>query len=73
MRIQGSGSNEINQTYWMRAMNWTHGLLDEGPRPKSQILSLNLDGIILERKLIGPNPKKKLKRRACESKNQDAS
>jgi hypothetical protein len=54
-------------------MNWTHGLLDEGPRPKSHKLSLNLDVIILERKLIGSNPKKKLKRRAHELKNQDAS
>ncbi len=24
--IQGLGSNEIEQSYWMRTINWTHGL-----------------------------------------------
>jgi len=24
--VQGPGSNEIEQSYWMRAINWTHGL-----------------------------------------------
>jgi hypothetical protein len=22
---EGTGSNEIEQSYWMRAINWTHG------------------------------------------------
>jgi hypothetical protein len=26
MRIQGPGSNEIEQPYWMKAINWTHSL-----------------------------------------------
>jgi hypothetical protein len=26
MRVQSPQSNEIEQSYWMRAINWTHGL-----------------------------------------------
>ncbi len=26
IRIHGPRSNEIEQSYWMRAINWTHGL-----------------------------------------------
>jgi hypothetical protein len=32
--VQGPGSNEIEQSHWMRAINWTHWTLDESPRPK---------------------------------------
>jgi hypothetical protein len=24
MRVQGPGSNEIEQSYWLRAIKWTH-------------------------------------------------
>ncbi len=45
MRGQGPGSNEIEQSYCQKAINWTHGLyLDAGPRPKSGKLRLNLHG-----------------------------
>jgi len=27
-------SNSIEQSYWIRAINWTPGLLDESGRPK---------------------------------------
>jgi hypothetical protein len=37
-----SRSNEIQQSCWMRAINWTHGL--EGPRPKRGKLRLHLRG-----------------------------
>jgi hypothetical protein len=36
--------------------------LDEGPRPKSDKLRLNLHGTILERKSIGSKPKNELKK-----------
>ncbi len=26
MRFQGLGSNEIEQSYWMKAIHWTYGL-----------------------------------------------
>jgi hypothetical protein len=43
MRVQGLGSNEIEQSYWMRAINWTPRPLDEeGPKPKSGKFRLNL-------------------------------
>ncbi len=37
-----SSSNEIEQSYRMRAINWTHGV--EGPRLKRSKLRLNLHG-----------------------------
>jgi hypothetical protein len=37
-----SQSNEIERSYWMRAINWTHGL--RGPRWKRGKLRLNLHG-----------------------------
>jgi hypothetical protein len=50
---------------------------DEGPRPKSGKLRLNLHGIILEGKSIGSNQKRKRKRKvkmiAHDLKNQDAT
>jgi hypothetical protein len=49
------------------------GLLDEGPRPKSGKLRLNLHVTIVEGKSIGLNPRKELTRRAHGLKNQDAS
>jgi hypothetical protein len=48
--------------------------LDEGPRPKSDKLRLNLNDIIwMENELVQTTKKKKLKRRAHDLKNQDAS
>ncbi len=73
--IQGPGSIEIEQTL----LNESHKLdpwsLDEGPCPKSDKSRLNLHDTILEGKSIGldPKKKKKLKWKAHDLKNQDAS
>jgi hypothetical protein len=48
MRIEGQGSNEIEQSYWMIAIKLDPQLSDEGPRPKSGKSRLNLHGTILE-------------------------
>jgi hypothetical protein len=47
-------SDKIEQSYWMRAIDWS---LDEGPRPKAGKSRLNLHGTILEGKSIGLNQK----------------
>ncbi len=62
----------------MRALNWTHGLLDAGPRPKKsgKIGAKPTWGTILKGKSIGFKPKtnqRELERRAHDLKNQDAS
>jgi hypothetical protein len=59
MRVQGPGSNEIEQSYWMRVINWTHSLLDKDQRPKSGKLRINLHDTILEGKSSDSNPTKK--------------
>jgi len=69
MRVQGP--NVIEQTNWMIAINWTHSLLHEDPRPKSGKSRLNLRGTILEEKSIGSDQKEiKLTRSAHDLKNQ---
>jgi hypothetical protein len=76
MKVYGPRSNETEQPYCLRAINWTHNLLDECPRPKSGKSRLNLHGTILEGKSIGSDPKKKktrAQRRAHDLENQDAS
>jgi hypothetical protein len=75
MRVQGTRANEIEQSYWMRAMNQTPWPLDEGRRPKSGKSKLNLHGIIVKGKSFGSNPQKKRVKRdiAHDLKNQDAS
>jgi hypothetical protein len=74
MKVQGPGSNEIDQSYWlMRAINWTPWPLDEGPRPKSGKSRLNLHGTILEAKSIGWDQKNRAQRRAHDLENQGAS
>jgi len=72
MRVQGPGSNEIEQSYWMRAINWTHGFSVQDQRKVAKCM-LNLHVTILEEKPFGSNPGKELKRRAHDLKNQDAS
>ncbi len=52
---EGPRSDKIEQSYWMRAIDWA---LDEGPRPKTGKSRLNLHGTILEGKSIGLNQKK---------------
>jgi hypothetical protein len=44
MRVQGPRTNEFKQFHWWKALNWSPRLLDEGPRPKSGKLRLNLHG-----------------------------
>ncbi len=48
-------------------------LLDECPRPKSDKSSLNLHGSILEGNSVGSDQEKEVKRKAHDSKYQDAS
>jgi hypothetical protein len=50
MRVQGLGFNEIEKSYWLRAIKLNCEPFDEGPRPKSDNLRLNLHGTILEAK-----------------------
>jgi hypothetical protein len=59
MTVQGPRSNEIEQSYWMRAINLTLWPLDKGPRPKSGKFRLNLRGTILEGKSIDLQTQKK--------------
>jgi hypothetical protein len=51
MRVQGLGFNEIEQSYSLRDIKLNCELFDEGPRPKSGKLRLNLHGTILEAKI----------------------
>jgi hypothetical protein len=37
MRVQGPESNEIEQSYWLRAINWTHSLYMRVQHQKWQI------------------------------------
>ncbi len=55
--------NEIQQSHWMRVINWTHGLLDGCPRPKSGKTHM---APFCGGKSIG-------KKRARDLKNQDAT
>jgi len=48
-RVQGSGTNKFKQSYWLKALNWSQ--LDEGPKPKSGKLWLNLHGTCFEGKI----------------------
>jgi len=41
-----SRSNEIEQSYWMRAINWTHGL--EGSKTKKGQIEVKLTWHLLE-------------------------
>jgi hypothetical protein len=42
MRVQGPGTNEFKQFYWLKAFKLVPRPLDEGPRPKIGKLRLNL-------------------------------
>ncbi len=39
MRVQGPGTNEFKQSYWLKALNWSPRPFNEGPRPKIGKLS----------------------------------
>ncbi len=58
---EGLGFNEIEQSYWLKAIKLDPWPLDEGPRPKSGKSRLNLHGSILDRKSINSDQKKELK------------
>jgi hypothetical protein len=65
MRVQGSGTNEFKQSYWSKALNWSQGRpLDEGPRPKSDKLRLNLHGTCFEGKINWFGPKNSVKKKS---------
>jgi hypothetical protein len=69
---EGLGFNEIEQSYWLKAIKLDQWPLHEGPRPKSGNSRLNLHGSILERKSINSD-KKGAQRRPHDLKNHDAS
>ncbi len=58
---EGLGFNEIEESYWLKAIKLDPWPLDEGPRPKSGKSRLNLHGSILERKLVDSDQKKEVK------------
>jgi hypothetical protein len=70
MRVQSPGINEFKQFYWSKALNWSQGPLDEGSRPKSGKLRLNLHGTCFEGKINWFGPKNSAKRRAPDLENQ---
>ncbi len=66
---EGLGFNEIEQSYWLKAIKLDPWPLDKGPRPKSGKSRLNLHGSISEKKSINSDKK----RRPHDLKNQDAN
>jgi hypothetical protein len=72
MRVQGPGTNEFKQFYWLKALNWSPRLLDKGPRQKSGKLRLNLRDTCSGGKIIWFRPKNSAKRRAPDSENQES-
>jgi hypothetical protein len=59
MRVQGLGSNQIEQSYWLKNRKLDPRPLNEGPRPKSGKSRLNLHGTFWEGKSIGSDQKNK--------------
>ncbi len=76
---EGPGSNEIEQSYWMRAINWTPWPLDGESKTKKWQIKGKTTWHHFGRKFDRfkpPNKKKKkklIKRRAHNLKNQRAS
>jgi hypothetical protein len=58
MRVQGLGSNEIEQILLTESHKLDPRPLDEDPRSTSGKSRLNIHGTILKRKSIGSDPKK---------------
>ncbi len=69
MRVQGLGTNEFKQSYWSKALNWPQ---NEGPKPESGKLRLNLHGTCFGRKINWLGPKNSAKRRAPDLENQES-
>jgi len=63
---KGPGANEFKQSLLVPRP------LDEGPRPKSGKLRLNLHGTCLGGKINWFEPKNSAKRRAADLKNQES-
>ncbi len=69
---EGLGFNEIEQSYWLKAIKLNPWPLDEGPRPKSGKSRLTyMAAFWRENQLI--QIKKGVQRRPHDSENQDAS
>jgi hypothetical protein len=60
-RVQNPGTNEFKQSQWLKALNWSPRPLDEGPRPKSGKLRLNLHDTCFGGKINWFGPKKSAK------------
>jgi hypothetical protein len=58
---EGLGFNEIEQSYWLKAIKLDPWPIDEVPRTKSGKSRLNLHGSILERKSINSDKKRSAK------------
>jgi hypothetical protein len=55
------GSNEIEQSYWLKSHKLDSHPLDERPRPKNDKSRLNLHGTILEGNSTGSDQKQRQK------------
>jgi hypothetical protein len=72
MRVQGLGTNEFKQSYWLKAFKLVPRSSDEGPKPKSGKLTLNPHGTYVGGKINWLGPKNSAKNRAPALKNQES-
>ncbi len=72
MRVQGPGTNEFKQSYWSKASKLVPRPSDEGARPKSGKLRLNLHGTSFGGKINSLGPKNSAKKRALALENQES-
>jgi hypothetical protein len=71
---EGSKSNEIEQSYWTRVINWTHALQTRVQNQKKwQIDTKPTWNHLRKKNWLKAKKEKELKRRAHDVKNQDAS
>jgi len=70
---EGPGTNEFKQFYWLKAFKLGPRPFNEGPRPKSGKLRLNLNGTCSGGKINWFRPKKNAERRAPDLENQESS
>jgi len=69
--VRGPATNGFKQSYWSKALNWSQGF-DEGRKPKSGKLRLNLHGTCFGWKISWFSTKNSAKRRAPDLENQES-
>jgi hypothetical protein len=72
MRFQGRRTNYIQAILLVKSFKLVPRSLDEGPRPKSGKLRLNLQGTCFGGKINWFGPKNSAKRRAPDLENQES-